>query len=204
MVTFALLCGFAGCGNSETGGSNISSTSKFDFDEAVKNITLFWQKISLPCYWSDFGEDFSHDDIYRSGDGELSCQLMYKGKKVGIIFFDKSAGDENIAEIENIPIILIVLGFTDYGYPYDEYDLDFFERLGYYTGQIELALGDVSMSSTENDIIAALGEPSKITEGGSRWRYLDYNYDNGYFHFVIDINKASYGIMELYIKVYSN
>lgn len=99
-VMVAMLCGLAGCGKSETGSSaplssssvpqsiptdksTISSDntdslgaqgggqSDFDFDAAVKNITLFGQKISLPCYWSDFGEDFSHDEIYRSDDDEL-------------------------------------------------------------------------------------------------------------------------------------
>lgn len=235
LITVTMLCGFTGCGKSETGSSstdsvtstlqstptaeskdsqnpvinsdNIGSSgtqgnaqSDFDFDEAVKNITLFGQKISLPCYWSDFGEDFSHDDIYRSGDGELSCQLMYKGKIVGTIFFDKSADDENIAETENIPIILIVLGFTDYGYPYDSHKESFLESIGYYTGLLELNFDGISMSSTETDIIAKVGEPSKTSEGGS-FRYLDYKYDNGYLHFVIDVNKIPNGIMELYIGV---
>lgn len=229
-VMCAMLCGLAGCGKSEAGSSaplssssvtqsiptnksTISSDntdslgaqgggqSDFDFDEAVKNITLFGQKISLPCYWSDFGEDFSHDEIYRSDDDELSCQLMYKGKIIGNIFFGDCADTEDISEAESHPIVCIVIGFTSYGYPYDEYYLDFFERLGYYTGQIEFALGDISMSSTENDIIAELGEPSAITEGGSK-HYLDYNYDSGYFHFVVYVNKEPYGITQLYIKVY--
>lgn len=176
--------------------------SDFDFDEAVKNMTLFGQKISLPCYWSDFGEVFSHDEMYISSDDDLMCTLRYKGKIIGDVFFGNCAETEDTSEAESHPIVCIVIGFTDYSYFYDEYDLNLFESLGYYTGQLEFVLGDVMMSSTEDDIIAVLGEPSKITEGGSRWRYLDYKYDNGYFHFVFDVNKEPCGIMELYIKVY--
>lgn len=211
LVTAAMLCGFTGCGKSETGSSAVSSsssepqrvladTSIFDFDEAVKNIILFGQKISLPCYWSDFGEDFSHDEMYISSDDDLMCDLQYKGKKIGNIFFGDCADTEDTSEAESHQIVCIVIGFTNYGYPYDEYYLNFFESLGYYTGQLELGVGNISMSSSESDVMAELGKPSRITEGGSK-HYLDYNYDSGYFHFVINVNKIPIGITQLYIRV---
>lgn len=180
-----------------------SAQSNFDFDEAVKNINLFGQKISLPCSWSDFGEDFSHDEMYFSSDDGLMCGLLYKGKLIGSILFDNCADAETTAEAESNQIVCVVIGFTNYGYPYNDTDTDFLDRTGYYTGKLELALGDISMSSSENDIIAELGEPSKITEGGSDYRYLDYKYDDGYLHFVFNFNKGSYRIMRIYINVYS-
>ena len=141
--------------------------------------------------------------MYFPSEDDLMCGLRYKGKRIGDIFFGNCADTEDTSEAERHQIVCIVIGFTDYGYPYNDSDRDFLERLGYYTGQMELALGDVTMSLTENEITAALGEPGKISEGGG-YRYLDYKYDNGSLHFVIDTAKESSGIMELYINVYSN
>lgn len=79
-----LLCGIAGCNKNEEQVSELGSSSgdsqsfsvdnltpddtsseqgndsdEFDFDEAVKNITLFGHKISLPCTIADFGGLFA-------------------------------------------------------------------------------------------------------------------------------------------------
>ena len=193
LLAVVMLCGLAGCGKSDT--------SKFDFDAAVKNMTLFGQKISLPCYWSDFDEDFSHDEMYFPSDEDLMCSLRYKGKKIGNIFFGNCPETEDTSEVESHRIVLIIFGFTGYGLPYYEGELQLFERMEYYTDKIEFALGDVTMSSTESDIIAALGKSGKITEGG-HFRYFDYKYDNGSLHIVMDVNKNLSGIMEFYIGIY--
>lgn len=186
--------------SSDTQSEQSAVKTEFDFDEAVKNISLFGHKISLPCYWSDFDEDFSHDDMYFESDDGLMCSLRYKGKKIGSILFGNCVGEENTDKIEHNPVMLIIIGFTNYGYPYNSSDSKYFESTGYYTELLELNLDGVSMSSTEKDITAKFGEPSKITEGGGL-RFLDYKYDNGYFHFVIDKNKMTNGSMELYIYV---
>ena len=198
LVICAVLCVLAGC------GSNVSTASEFDFDAAMKDISLFGQKISLPCYWSDLSEDFSHKEVYFPSDDDLMCALCYKGKEIGMIAFGNCPETEDASVAESHQIVCIILGFTDYEYPYSDHDRDFLDRLGYYTGEMEFALGDVSMSSTESEIIAALGEPSRISGGDSRYRYLDYKYDSGYLHFVITTDRTYKGIMQLYIGVYSN
>lgn len=190
-------------GSSDAQSEQSVVKTEFDFDKAVKNISLFGHKISLPCRWSDFGEDFSHDEMYFESDDGMMCSLRYKGKQIGTILFGNCAGEENTDKIEQNPVMLIVIGFTNYGYPYNSSDLKYLESTGYYTGLLELDLGGVSMSSAEKDITAKFGEPSKASEGGNL-RFLDYKYDNGYFHIVIDNNNKQKGSKNFYIGVYSN
>ena len=49
----------------------------FDFDGAVKNFTLFGNKLSLPCQWSDFCEDFSRTASCKVVGENLSFGLLY-------------------------------------------------------------------------------------------------------------------------------
>ena len=69
LVVCAILCGFAGCGKSETGISAVSSsssepkrvladTSKFDFDAAMKDINLFGKKILFAVLLVGFRRGF--------------------------------------------------------------------------------------------------------------------------------------------------
>ena len=175
-------------GSPDAQSAPTASEPAFDFDEAVKNIDLFGHKISLPCYWSDFNEDFSLGDIRIPSDNDLMCQLLYKGDKIGNIFFSDC---DNEDEIESCSIKGVTIGFSLYGYPYDpDYNLDFLETAGYYTGLLELNMGNISMSYSESDIIAKLGEPSTSSGDGSS-HYLDYHYDNGHLNFYIDREKLT-------------
>lgn len=187
--------------SSDTQSEQSAVKTEFDFDEAVKNISLFGHKISLPCYWSDFDKDFSHDEIYIKSDDDLMCGLLYKEKKVGNIFFGNSADSKDTNEIEKKPIICIILGFTSYEYPYTDSELEFLESRGYYTDPLEFGMGNLSMTSKKNDIIAELGEPS--VKGGNV--SLTYKYDNGYFTFYLNNAKERKDrIVKIYICVYSN
>ena len=174
-------------GLSETQSASTGIKTDFDFDEAVKNIDLFGHKISLPCYWSDFSEDFSLGDIRIPSDNDLMCQLLYKGDKIGNIFFTDC---ENEDEIESCLIKGVTIGFSLYGYPYDpDYNMEFLETAGYYTGLLELYMGNISMSYSESDIIAELGEPT--VSGDDTTHYLNYYYDNGHLNFYIDREKLT-------------
>lgn len=197
--------------SSEVNSDNTSSSgtqsgqnngqSEFNFDEAVKNITLFGHKISLPCAWSDFGEDFSHDDMYIPSGDDLLCNLQYKGEYIGCIIFSDCVDAEDTAEVESKPVIQLVMGFSNYGYPYTSNELKYFETIKNYTGPIEFNFGNLSMSSDEKDIIAELGEPGKIGGEVSGRHWLHYDYDNGYLDFYINDNERVGRIMELYIGV---
>lgn len=192
-------------GSSDAQSEQSVVKTEFDFDKAVKNISLFGHKISLPCRWSDFGEDFSHDETYYPSGNDVMCGLLYKGKKIGDVFFANCSGKDGTAEIEKKPIICIIFGFTNYGPPYADNRQKYLENLGYYTDLLELSVGNISMSSVKNDIIKELGEPSLIGGNTSGNHRLTYNYENGYLAFYIS-GDANYkgGINELYVCVNSD
>lgn len=227
LATAILLCGFTGCDSKEANSTPVAESkdpqnseansgdtgssdgqngaqSEFNFDEAVKNITLFGQQISLPCKWSDLSNDFTHDTMYITSGNNLMCRLMYKGEKIGSIVF----GDcdiEHSDEAESKPVVSIIIGFNDYGYPYEDYELPYLKGIGCHLGLLELNFGGLSMTSTEEDIKAALGEPNTIEKGAVNRHYLDYDFDNGYLYFCINDDASRKGrIIEFYIYVNSN
>ncbi len=216
LLTGAMLYGLAGCDRSKASDADsgsISSTltvsdsadlsdtqAEFNFDEAVKDITLFGHKISLPCMWSDFGEDFSHDDVFVPADDDLSCNLLYKGKKIGVIFFG-NCDVEHSDEIETKPVVCISVGHYDYGYPYEAEELDWLDRAGYYSGLLEFSFGELTMESLEENIKNFLGDPSSNPDGYN-YHYLIYDYDNGYLLFIInDDAKRNGRLLEMHVCV---
>ncbi len=180
-----------------------SGQSEFDFDEAVKNITLFGHKISLPCMWSDFGEDFSYGSNFIPADNDLGCPLLYNGKNVGMIFFGNC--DAKYAhEIETKPVVCIVAGHYNYGYPYDSEELDWLDRAGYYSGLLELDFYKFTMKSTEDEILEVLGTPNDRSEGFN-CHYLVYDYDSGYLLFTINDDAGRNGrLLEMHVCVEVN
>ncbi len=218
LTTLAMLCGLAGCDRSEASDADFGSTSststvsdsadlsgtqaEFNFDEAVKDITLFGHKISLPCMWSDFGDDFSHDDVFIPADDDLSCGLLYKGKIIGVIFFG-NCDIEHSYELETKPVVCITVGHYDYGYPYEAEELDWLDRAGYYSGLLEFSFGELTMESPEENIKNFLGDPSSSSEGYN-CHYLVYDYDNGYLLFTInDEAKRNGRLLETHVYVNS-
>ncbi len=216
LLAGVMLLGLAGCDRSKASDADsgsISSTltvsdsadlsdtqAEFDFDEAVKDINLFGHKISLPCMWSDFGEDFSHDDMFIPADDDLSCNLLYKGKKIGVIFFG-NCDVEHSDEIETKPVVCISVGHYDYGYPYDEEELDWLDRAEYYTGLLEFGFSEFTMGSTEDVILKVLGTPNDRPDGFN-CHYLVYDYDNGYLLFIInDDAKRNGRLLEMHVCV---
>ena len=74
-----------------------SSQSDFDFDEAVKNITLFGSKISLPCTIEDFGKDYSLLETNLTTFGDISsCSILYQGKSIGTVSLIGYKNDGNL------------------------------------------------------------------------------------------------------------
>lgn len=230
LATAILLCGFTGCDSKESNSTPIAESkdsqnskanpsdtglsdaqneqsggqAEFNFDEAVKNITLFGHNISLPCRWSDLSNDFTHDTMYITSGNNLMCRLMYKGEKIGSIVFG-GCDVEHSDEAESKPVVSIIIGFNDYGYPYEDYELPYLNGIGCHLGLLELNFGDLSMTSTEEDIRATLGEPNAIEKGAVNRHYLDYDFDNGYLYFCINDDASRKGrIIEFYIYVDSN
>ncbi len=219
LLAGAMLCGLAGCDRSETNdvdSDSISSTltvsdsadlsgtqAEFNFDEAVKDITLFGHKISLPCMWSDFGDDFSHDDVFIPADDDLTCGLLYKGKIIGVIVFG-NCDVEHSDELETKPVVCISVGHYNYGYPYEAEELDWLDRVDYYSGLLEFSFGELTMESLEENIKNFLGDPSSNSDGFN-CHYLIYDYDNGYLLFTInDEAKRNGRLLEMHVCVEVN
>lgn len=154
--------------NSETNSDNISSSdsqnkqgsgqSDFDFDEAVKNITLFGSKISLPCTIADFGEDYSLSEDSLTTFGDItSCSILYQGKSVGMVSL---TGCKDGEPLNDKQIISLSLGFIakDVG-ANDSLKEALYESRGWYSGLIEVDFAGLSFETTRIEAEKVFGNP---------------------------------------------
>ena len=180
-------------GSPDAQSAPTASETAFDFDEAVKNITLFGQKISLPCTIADFGNDFSLDDpsdiLVFESLGSATSHLYYRGDIIGTVNLpDYKENDLP----ENKQIVSLSLGFPDdYGYANEEERKNRFEAYGQFSGLIPLDFAGVSFTSTQNEIIDKLGVPTDNIEDntyGVELRTINYNISDrkGIYLFLAD------------------
>lgn len=136
-----------------------SNPTEFDFDDALKNITLFGSKISLPCTITDFGEDFSlREENLVVFDHIASCSILYQGKSIGTVsMIDYNDGDD----LNDKQIVSMMLGFiaTDTG-ANDSLKEALYESRGWYYGTIEVDFAGLSFESTEAEVESIIGEPN--------------------------------------------
>lgn len=217
LLAAALLCGLAGCGKNEADISAAESfsddlrdssglpqgseadesligqsgcRSEFNFDEAVKNFTLFERNISLPCTIGEFGEVFSADkEILVLNSGEASSNLLYQEEIIGTVTLsDCKANDLP----DDKQIASLSLGFpADYGYKSEEERDRKHELYGEFSGLIRLDFAGISFKTTPNGLLDKLGAPSENTEeiyDGIRMRRMSYSFSGGnlYFSFADD------------------
>ena len=158
--------------NSDTTGSSVaqnergSGQSEFDFNEAVKNITLFNSKFSLPCTIKDLGEDFSYANleyITSISDQKIVCvDLAYQGQEIGSAFLADCDIDDVLEDKE---IFILSLGFaTDYGYPNTEIRKEYLEASNRYSEVIPLELGGLSFATPLEELMEKLDYAATIDE----------------------------------------
>lgn len=175
------------------GSAPTANQTSFDFDEAVQNITLFEQKISLPCTIADFGNDFSLDDpsdiLVFESFGFATSNLYYRGDIIGTVnLHDYKENDLP----ENKQIVSLSLGSPiDYGYTNEEERKTRLEAYGQFSGLIPLDFAGVSFTSTQNEIIDKLGVPTENIEDstyGLELRTINYNISDskGIYLFLAD------------------
>lgn len=160
--------------SSDSQNEQSNSHSEFDFDAAVKNITLFGKKISLPCTVKDLGEEFSLDERSKWVilESVVSSDLYYKNKKIGTV---------NLSDSDEEQIICLDFGFglgnefiTD-----EKLRKPLYESYGWYSDEIEIDFSGLKFNSSSNEIKFCLGEPTEKTDAYFK-DYLVYEYLNGY------------------------
>lgn len=154
--------------NEAPNGESKQYEASFDFEEAIQNIYLFGQKISLPCTIEDFGDDFTLDEslIFQTeGSNYVAIRLYYKGKQIGAV----GMRDYVQEEISGKQIVNLSLGDSYNNPPKDPW----------YNEEIELSFLGVSFSSTKEEIIEILGTPMP-TERAFFEKMLVYDFsENG-------------------------
>ena len=142
----------------ETSSNEASAKGTFDFDEALKNISLFGKDISLPCTFGELGGNYTLGTSYSfilDDDGVLKGDtlflLYYKGEQIGDIILDDCMPDDEKSE-KKIAVLHV-----------SRRRVDNIDIPGIYTKGI-------GFDSTRNDIKDTFGVPSEENE-----MRLDYN-----------------------------
>lgn len=155
---------------SNTSLEQSSNPTEFDFDDALKNITLFGSKISLPCTITDFGEDFSLSEGYVAVfDDIASCGILYQGKNIGEVSMTGYKDGDNLNDKQ---IISMSLGFIEtYDGISDSLKEELYESRGLYYGLIEVDFAGFSFESTEDEVESVFGEAYKRDDNSARYKF---------------------------------
>lgn len=177
----------SGSGADSSDKSESSSDSpKIDLGGAAENVWLFGKKISLPCRFEEFGEDFSlGEEYFYQMNSDLIAFLCYKGEVIGEVILDNCTKDDPnkyakyvtqiaLGDAENNPVK------TDDWYKEEIY----FDVMG------------VTMKSSLNDVTKLLGEPTK-RQGTNRNARVSYKITNKKF---IEITFKNGKIVEFVIE----
>lgn len=151
--------------------------SDFDFDEAVKNITLFGSKISLPCTITDFGEDYSLSEDSLTTFGDISsCSILYQGKSVGTVSL---TGCKDGEPLNDKQIISLSLGFIakDVG-ANDSLKEALYESRGWYSGLIEVDFAGLSFESTKVEVESLFGKPDNSDDDSADYKFYSNDQSN--------------------------
>lgn len=217
LIAAVMLWGMSGCAKEESSDilqsipesttenySDIQSEqsggqSEFNFDEAVKNITLFDSKISLPCTIKDFGENFSLNDRVTSisETNDAVCQLFYKSKIVGGV----TLSDWNDGENQNEkPITGFRIGFgSKISFNDDDMRTQYYDSVNHYSGELEMNVANITYLSSSADVIAILGEPTEkeVQDDGTEELFYQYSDEKKYIRVVF----YNGGMIDFYFNI---
>lgn len=163
--------------SSDSQNEPCSSQSDFDFDEAVKNITLFGSKISLPCTIEDFGEDYSLLETNLTTFGDISsCSILYQGKSIGTVSL---IGYKNDGNLNDKKIVSLSLGFIakDVGAS-DTLKNSLYESRGWYNGLIEVDFAGLSFESTKVEVESLFGKPDNSDDDSADYKFYSNDKSN--------------------------
>lgn len=175
--------------NSANSGASLSSNSgisRQELENASKNIWLFGKKISLPCRFEEFGDDFSVGDehSYQMKD-DLIVFLYYKGEVIGEVVLENcTVEDPNKAAKK---VVQLALGnaadnpVSTEGWHNEEI---FFDVLG------------VTMRSKRGDVEELLGKPTRKRTDGKKERCVYRISDTNFIEFTFISGKIVEFVIE--------
>ena len=124
----------------------------FDFDESMQNIFLFGKKISLPCKFEDWGDDFSLDEkvlVPVKGTDNLVVALLYKGDTIAMITLQDCQKEDTNKKSKTV--IRLSLG-DSFNNPITDSN--------WYNEVIEVDFLGITFNSTQEDVQRILGAPT--------------------------------------------
>lgn len=139
-----------------SGGSDFTSSnpevSKTELENAAKNVWLFGKKITLPCRFEEFGEDFSLGDqnFYQLDNNDLIAFLNYKGKVIGEVILENCSEEDPNKSAKKV--IQLALGDAKN----NPVNID-----GWHSGEIYFDVLGITMKSTSGEVEELLGKPTK-------------------------------------------
>lgn len=174
----ALLCGFTGCGESETNSTAISSSSMTSDDKPLNSVTVSTsfdlttvakavptikigdETITLPIKCKDL-KHIHGDKLVMPMDNQIGATgLFYDDERIGQLFIEDYVEDY---EKE------------------DEYSANNIIRLNLYdywgSGAVQIDYMGLSFQSSKDDVIKTLGEPDETRDDGYDSLYLVYSLD---------------------------
>ncbi len=172
--------------NSYESGAASSDTPKIDLDGAAENVWLFGKKISLPCRFEEFGEDFSlGEEYFYQMNSDLIAFLCYKGEVIGEVILDNCPEDDPNKYAKYVT--QIALGDAENNPVKTE---------GWYNEEIYFDVMGVTMKSSLDKVTELLGEPTK-QQGTKRNAMLSYKITDKKF---IEITFKNGKIVEFVIE----
>ena len=205
LLAISVTCAAAGCDKNDSLPAEVpsdisseqnSAPAEFDFDDAVKNITIFGNKISLPCTIRDFGEDFSlnEEGYVAVFDDIATCGILYKGKTIGYVsMIDYTDGDD----LKDKQIGAVSFGFIEtFSGASETFIEEFYESHNMYYGLIEVDFGGFSFESTEAEVASVFSEPKDV---GKKSVY-EFDTDNPGNSAEIEFYQGKVKIIHIYLN----
>lgn len=151
--------------NNENKATSNQNELDFDFNEAIQNIYLFGQKITLPCTIKDFGDDFSlNGDIVVpvKEKNTVVVPIQYKNKTIGVVTLLVDIEETDISKEQ---IVRLTLG-DGYSNPINDNN--------WYNEVIDIDCFGINFTSTKEEIISKFGTPTPM-ESAYFASYLVYD-----------------------------
>lgn len=176
--------------DSTDNSGNVSSEPKISESElknADKNVWLFGKKLSIPCRFEEFGNNFSLGEQYfYELDNDLLAFLYYNGAVIGEVILENCTKEDPNKAAKRV--VELALG---------DAENNPVSTVGWHNNEIFFDVLGITMRSTPDDVQELLGKPQKnrrlssgktlVTYKISDEKYIEITYkDDQIVEFVIE------------------